>query len=421
MRASRVIRSRAVALLFAQATSGVATYVLHVLAGRALAPRGYGHFGLFFTTVLLASQLLFVPFQYAAMHFVPAALARGEAPADAWARIARPVGITVVVVTAAGAAVASPMADVLFGGDRALALLLVIAVNVYAAVLIVRGLLWALGTPLDLALSLVSDSLVRLAIAATLALVVGLTTRGVAAAYVVGAMASAGAFLPGRHRLGRLLRAGDRALVPQGAVVRFAWPLFAVNGAQQALLNASPLVVQLAGPSDRAGLPSFVACLVLTRIPQYVLAPVVTNLLPVLSARVAEGAWSTVRRDVRIAALTGAAFVAALAGVGLVAGPSLLRLVYGPGYSIQASVFGLLAASCGAAVVADAANLALVSMGRARGVLLPWVTALAVATLMVVLLPGSAAVAAGAAMFAAFAVAAVTLGFRVAAAVNAMS
>ena len=140
-----------------------------------------------------------------------------------------------------------------------------------------------------------------------------------------------------------------------------------------ALINAPAVLVQLLStPAERTEVGQFTAALVVARLPFFLFQAIQAALLPKLSGLVAEARYDEFRRGLRrlVAIVAGLAVVATV--IGFTVGSQVMTLVFGPRYQISDRTVGVLAAACGAYVVATAVAQALIALGGLRRVAVGW-------------------------------------------------
>lgn len=282
------------------------------------------------------------------------------------------------------------LSDVIFGGDKGLALAFVAAVSLYALEYFRRGVFSGHRRFARLGALHVTESASRAALAVAL-LAAGAGVSGPAFAIVLAPLIGV---LLVRPPPGDRLPAGPRGEPFSAAsALRFSAPVLVCVAAAQLLLNGGPLLAVLLGGSESKALAGvLLAALILTRAPQYVLSPVIQALLPQASRTLAsEGPAAFERLLVRAGAAVLAAGAALAAGAWLF-GEFGMRLLYGPGFEVGRGVLVALAVLAAAYLTCELMSQALFAAGRARLAALGWLAGLAVAAVSVALMwPGSGA------------------------------
>ncbi len=367
--------------------SGVLAYAFHILAARTLGADGYGRIAVLWGAMFLVAIVLFRPIEQTASRTIADRLARG------WETRSVVVSATIValaalaVATVAMLALWEPITGGLFDGDGVMTGMLVAGVVTYGLSYVVRGLLGGVRWFAGYGLNLVFDGAARLLVALPL---IAVASTGLAGAAMVVA-GLAGAAIPlwiGRHRL-RVLRErrpGER--FRPASTIAFAAPAAVIAGADQIVVNSSPVLVVLAGGTAATAGVVFAATM-LVRIPVYVFQGVAASILPNLTRLHATDDAQAFRRAVgrTVAILLG---IAGLLAVGaMLIGPQALRIVYGPDFAAGRAALGLLGVGVGLYLAASTVSQALLAQDRGPAAALAWavVAVLFVGTFFA--LPGS--------------------------------
>jgi len=149
------------------------------------------------------------------------------------------------------------------------------------------------------------------------------------------------------------------------------------------------------------------AALIFTRIPQYVMSPVIAALLPHASRALATGGPSALDRFVlRAAGVVGGVGVLMVGGAWLL-GEWGLKIFAGDRYEAESALLALLAALAAFYLLSETLNQALYALGKGRLAAIGWVAGLLCAALCVLVVDAglveriSVSLAAGAAVAAA--------------------
>jgi O-antigen/teichoic acid export membrane protein len=353
---------------------GVGSFAYLGISGRLLGPADFA-----------PVATLWVVFNAAALAFyqpIEQELSRATAERRAVGTGAAPVLLRCLVlgtgVTAVLAALAlgfrETVADRLFNGESALVPLLLVGMVGLFAEHTLRGLFSGAGRFGRYGAQLAVDGLLRVVGPVVLVLAASHDTATVAAALVLAPLLAAVA-TAGRPR--RLAHQGPPAA--WGTVAPALATLVGAAVLSQLIVNAAPIAAQLlsggAGPG-RVG--SFIAALVMTRIPLFFFGAVQATFLPALSKYLAEDDLPGFRRQVRTVVLLVAGvsglFLAGLA----VLGPWALRLLYGPDFDASRGLLTLLGAGAAAYMLAQAMAQVLIALQVYRGPLLGWAAGSAV-------------------------------------------
>ena len=373
----------------ATVASGVLAYAFHVLAARALGAEGYGRIAVLWGAMFLGAIVLFRPIEQTASRAIASRLARGWEVRSVVVSAGR-----VAAIAFAGASVVLglawvPLSDALFDGDRLMTAMLLAGIAGYGLSYLARGLLGGVRWFAGYGLGLVADGAARLLVALPL---VAFASTGLAALAMVAA-GLAGAAVPvwlGRRHLRAALEPGAGERFRPGPTVAFAAPAAVIAGADQVLVNGSPILVVLAGGAGASATAGVVfAATMLVRVPVYVFQGVAASILPNLTrlhvVEDAAGFRAAVRRIVGV--LLGAAAVMTVGAVAV--GPEAMRLLYGEGFDAGRTELGLLAVGVGSYLAASTISQALLAQDRGRAAAAVWACSAGIFVGLYVVLPGS--------------------------------
>lgn len=375
--------------------SGAFAYAFHILAARSLGAESYGRIAVLWGAMFLVAIVLFRPIEQTASRAIADRIARG------WESRSVIVSATIVAAAALGLAMIAilaawaPLTSGLFGGDATLTALLLAGVATYGLSYIARGLLGGVRWFAGYGIILVADGAARLLVALPLFIVASASLA--ASAMVVAGLA--GAAIPialGRHKLRPLLESGQGERFRPASTIAFAAPAAVMAGADQLLINSSPVLVVLAGGTASAAAVVFAATM-LVRIPVYVFQGVAASILPNLTRLHATDDASGFRSAVVRAVGVLLAVAAAIAAVALAIGPEALRLVYGAGFDAGRAELGLLAVGVGFYLAASTISQALLAQDRGGVAAVAWAVAGALFISLFFALPGTELMRIGAA------------------------
>ncbi len=351
------------------ATSGVLTFVFHGYTGRALGLERYGEFGVMWTSVFLVAQVLWIGISQTLGRYIAKREARGEDPGPVVSSVKR-LTLVLLGVFLLVSALASPwLVGVIFEGDVLLTVAFVAAVAAYAPEYFRRGTFGGHRQFARLGALHVVESSSRMVIALVL-LFAGTGMFGPAFAVVVGPLLGVLAVRPSPVVE---VVAEQKVGAPFSAVgaFRFAGPVLACVAFGQLLLNGGPILARILGATSEE-IALLVAALILARVPQTVLSPVVATLLPHASRTLAtEGVQGFDRFVLRATALVGAVGVLMVGGVWFL-GEWAVGLVYGPGFLAGRGLLAALAALAAFYLLSETLNQALFALERGRLAALGW-------------------------------------------------
>jgi O-antigen/teichoic acid export membrane protein len=146
--------------------------------------------------------------------------------------------------------------------------------------------------------------------------------------------------------------------------------------AEQAFLNAGPLLVKATEGDSGAALAGFTFnVLLIARAPLQLFQAIQTSILPHLTRLRASGEADPFRRSVNVTLIAIAAFAAAVALVMLAAGPAVMDLVFGGDFDYDRAGLVLISVGMGLYLCAATLNQALLARARAKAACACWVSA----------------------------------------------
>ena len=351
--------------------SGVLTYIFQGLSTRFLGEAGYGDLIILWSATFLVVQVLWIGISQTLGRYISEREARGED----WRPVilsARRLQISLLAAFLSVSLLASPfLVDSLFNGSWFITFAFLAAVAAYAPEYFRRGTFSGHRQFARLGALHVAESSSRALIAALL-LVAGAGLVGPAVAIVlaplVGVLLVRPASGPPPEKEGDVFSA-------VGAF-RFAGPVIACVAFAQLLMNGGPILVDLLG-GTRAQVGVFGAALILTRVPQYVLSPVIGALLPHASRVLATEGLRAFDRFVG-----KAVGIVALVGLLMMGGTWLLgewgMALFAPDFDASRGLLVGLAALAAFYILSDVLNQALFARGHGRLAVLGWLVGLPV-------------------------------------------
>ncbi|MDQ4048909.1 MAG: hypothetical protein M3131_05945, partial [Actinomycetota bacterium] len=311
-------------------------------------------------------------------------------------RVAATIQLALGVAFALAALVLrGPLKDDLFGGSETLYWVLIVAVLAYAASYFARGFLAGshrFGLYGGLVLMEASSRIVfAVAVAIGIASGQSVVALGIAAAPIVslavvplalgrrlGSAAVAGDSV-GKARGLDEAAAGEPGDGPELTLAHgtgFAVAVLLIMLAEQAFLNAGPLLVKATEGDSGAALAGFTFnVLLIARAPLQLFQAIQTSILPHLTRLRASGESDPFRRSVNVTLLAIAAFAGAVALVMLAAGPSVMDLVFGGDFDYDRGGLVLISVGMGLYLCAATLNQALLARARAKEACACWLTA----------------------------------------------
>jgi O-antigen/teichoic acid export membrane protein len=368
--------------------SGLLVNVYLAIVARNLTAAEYAYFGAFWSLAQVAGFGMFLSIeQETARVLQTPGRPLGVLRATLLTAAAMSVGQLAVV------ALAWPLLQATFGGHALVVVAFAVLCLVSAGQFVVRGALIGMDRMGRHALIMLADALLRVLLAALVASLVAEPGSAGFAWTLTAAIA-----LSHAPQLLSLLRRRTRAATAPDPAAgwhtpRTVWaavaPLLLGSVCAQLLLNGIPVIAPLLadGPAEATAAGQLLAAFTLSRIPLFLVVPLQSALLPMLTAALHGGDRAALVRLVRLLALGLLGLGTAAVLVGWLAGPWLVGLVFGPGYVLGGGHVALLAAGVAAYIVLVLVTQVLVASVRHRLVAWSWLSGLLVAALVLALVP----------------------------------
>lgn len=346
--------------------AGVLTFAFQGISMRALGgPAGYAPVALLWNATFLVVQVLWV----AATQTLGRHVAEREARNEDWGPVVSSVmrwqgGLLAVFLVVA--LLLSPLLTTWIFEDPWLTVAFVAAVALYAPEYFRRGIFNGHRQSTRMGAQILAEASSRVVIAVGL-LFAGLGVAGPALAImlapIIGVLAVRPARVPEPSKQGEPFSAGK--------ALRFAAPVLACMACAQTLASGGVILVGLLGGTG-AQIGLFGAALIFTRIPQYVLSPVIGALLPHASRALSLGGQSSLDRFVlRAVGVVGAAGIVMVSGAWTL-GEWGLKLFGGSRFEAEADLLAALAALAAFYLLTDTLAQALFALGRSRLAAVGW-------------------------------------------------
>jgi O-antigen/teichoic acid export membrane protein len=359
------------------AVSGALTFVFIGISTRALGgPAGYAPIALLWNSTFLIVQVLWV----AATQTLGRHVAEREARGEDWGPVVSSVRrwqAALLVGFLALALVASPWLTRLVFEEAWITFTFIAAVALYAPEYFRRGIFNGHRQPTRMGGQILAEAASRVVVTVAL-LAFGLGVAAPAVAIVLAPVVGVLAVRPGR------VQPAEKPGAPfsVGKALRFAGPVLVSMVCAQTLASGGVILAGLMG-GTKAQVGLLGAALIFTRIPQYVMSPVIGALLPHASRALATGGRAALDRfALRAAGIVGAVGVLMVGGAWLLGGWGL-KLFAGDRYEAGNGLLALLAALAAFYLLAETLNQALYALGRGRLAAAGWVVGLLSAALCV--------------------------------------
>lgn len=368
--------------------SGLLINVYLAIVARRLPAAEYAYFGAFWSLAQVVGFVVFLSIEQET-----ARLLQGP---DRPAGLLKSVLLTATSMAAAELVVIAigwPLVSRALGGHPTMLMALVVLCMVSAGQFVVRGALIGRDRLGRHAAIMVLDSLLRVGLAALVAATVATPGSPQFAWTLVVAIGCAHA-----PQLLALLARAPRP--PAEAVPARGWlgcravgsavaPLLLGSLCAQLLLNGPPIVVPAlatdAEGATRAG--QFVAAFTLTRVALFLVVPMQTALLPVLTTSLRMNDRANLHRWLRWLSVGLVVLGATAVLVGFVAGPWLMGQIFGEQYVLPGGDIALLSLGVAVYIGLVIVTQVLVAAVRHRLVALSWLSGLLVAAAVLALVP----------------------------------
>jgi O-antigen/teichoic acid export membrane protein len=368
--------------------SGLLVNLYLAIIARSVSAAEYAYFGAFWSLALVVGLGVFLPIEQetARLMQVPDR-PRGLLRAALLTAMSLAAAEVVLVV------VASPWLIGALGGHPVSVVAVAVLCLLSAGQFVVRGALIGMDRMGRYALIMLIDTLLRVAFAGAVALLSRVPSSPGFAWTLVAAIGLAHApqlylLATRRTRLGRVPAMGTHTVtVPE--VRRAVAPLLLGSLCAQVLLNGPPVLIPALAENQlevtRAG--QFLAAFTLARVPLFLVVPLQTALLPMLTGLLHSGDRAALRRVMlRIAFGLAGLGVAALL-LGYFVGPLLVRLIFGDAYVLGGQDVALLAVGVAAHIGLVLVTQVLVAAVRHRLVAWSWLSGVVVAAVILFAVP----------------------------------
>ena len=368
--------------------SGLLVNAYLAIIARSVSAAEYAYFGAFWSLALVVGFGFYLPIEQetARLMQIP------DRPRGLL-RAALLTALSLAAVQVVLVAAATPWLARALGGHGVSVVAVAVLCLVSAGQFVVRGALIGMDRMGRYALVILVDTLLRVTFAVAVALLAADPGSPAFAWTLVAAIGLAHApqlylLATRRTRLGQVPAMGTHTVtVPE--VRRAVAPLLLGSLCAQLLLNGPPVLIPALARNElevtRAG--QFLAAFTLARVPLFLVVPLQTALLPMLTALLHSGDRAALRRVMlRIGLGLAALGVAALA-LGWFVGPLLVGLIFGDAYVLGGRDVALLAVGVAAHIGLVLVTQVLVAAVRHRLVAGAWFTGVVVAAVILFTVP----------------------------------
>ncbi len=367
--------------------TGLTAYAFLTFAGRVLGSDAFGPLAVLWACVFFAGPGFFQPLEFEVSRALSERRARGLGGAPLVKRAAIAGGLFAIglalVTVVVGLAVPA-VVDSVFDGEQAVLYALTIALVAYFVEHLARGVMSGTGRFNAYGMLMGSEGVFRLLAAFVLA-IIGVETAGPYGLVLAFTPFAATAVTLARNR--QPLGPGPPA--PWSELSRNVGLLLAGSLFALALVNAGPVVVQLLATEaqdDAAG--TFLAGLLLARVPLYFFQAVQAALLPKLSGQRGVGEHVEFRTGLR-KLLLAVAVISLVSIIGsTVLGPWAVRTFFGAEFEIGALDMALLAIGASVLMLALTLSHALVALEHHGLAAIGWASGVAIFAIGIALTSG---------------------------------
>lgn len=375
-------------VLFGSLASGLGAYAFQVIGVRALGEVAYAPISILWTFQYLVSTIAL----YSAEAYVTRTVTLAGGDTGVLRGPVRIIGAWIATLSVLVAVLSLVFREALFGGDAQLALVAGLLVAAYGAFFVIKGRMAGTNRFRSYGAATALESIGRILIAVPV-LAVAATADALAWVMPIGPALVAVWWLFDRGRAEHpdtIDLTVEPVVSESDGTGRFLLATTIANACSQTLLAAGPLVLLPLGASA-AEVSVFFVTITAARVPLvFAFGGLLSRLLPPLTRMARAGQVAKLRR---ITLLVAAGFVA-LGAVGAVAGrlvgPQLVALFFGEGARPDATFVALAAVGVMLATGATLLNQVLIARGAESRLVAPWLTALAVAALVIALVDGTA-------------------------------
>lgn len=354
--------------------TGIAAYGFISLTAHILGPARYTSISSLWAAIFVVGPGIFLPLQQVINHQFAYRKVHQLGAGPVAYRAASIGGLMVLFLLICTSVGAPELKKYLFDGSTELVVGFALALIGYSMLYVVSGILTGSGRFGYYAIGQSLDGLLRIAVCIILA-IVGVKTVGpygivFGAVPVVVALA---VLVPNRH----LLKAGppvDKKVMSTS----LSWLIVGSVGAQL-LLNASIISFKvLSNHANQTQVGSFIAGVVIARIPLFLFSAIQTTLLPRLSLLSHAGEFRRLNRDIlHITALVATIGVVCTLGIAAL-GPWVLKVFFGHHFLLGRSTMTILAGTISLYMLAMVANQGLIARGKSAYSAAGWVLGLTV-------------------------------------------
>jgi O-antigen/teichoic acid export membrane protein len=361
--------------------SGLVTYLYFAIASHTLDRTEYGQIVVVWSAVFVVAVTLYRPVEQLLSRTLAEREAQGQPLGEPLRVAAKIQAATALCFEVVALALHGPLTDDLLDGNETLYWILVGTVAVYAVSYFVRGVFAGTQRFTWYFLSLLAESIPRVAFALAVAVGIASGQDAIALGIVFGPLIAL-SILPFafRHGVAGGGAAGQPAPASEGAQFTlaegggFAAAVLLIMFSEQTFMNAGPLLLNASEGAAAAGFIFNV--MMIARAPLVIFQAVATSLLPHLTRLLSRGPGDgerTFRLSVRGTVLVIAGLAATVGLAMLVAGPQIMQIAFGDKFTYDRAGLLIVTAGMGFYLSAATLNQAALAQGQVRRAATCWI------------------------------------------------
>ena len=362
--------------------SGLVTYLYFAIASHTLDRTEYGQIVVVWSAVFVVAVTLYRPVEQLLSRTLAEREAQGQPLGEPLRVAAKIQAATALCFEVAALALHGPLTDDLLDGNETLYWILVGTVAVYAVSYFVRGVFAGTQRFTWYFLSLLAESIPRVAFALAVAVGIASGQDAIALGIVVGPLLALGILpIAFRHGIGGGGSAGPPAPASEGGAEftlaqggGFAAAVLLIMFSEQTFMNAGPLLLNASEGAAAAGFIFNV--MMIARAPLVIFQAVATSLLPHLTRLLSRGPGDgerTFRLSVRGTLLVIAGLAATVGLAMLAAGPQIMQIAFGDKFTYDRAGLLIVTAGMGFYLSAATLNQAALAQGQVRRAASCWI------------------------------------------------
>lgn len=349
--------------------SGVTAYGFLAISARALGPSRYAPLGVLWAFMFVAGPGFFLPLEQEVGRALAARRALGVGGGPLIRRACLAGGVVATLLIVATVASGNVLLDELFDGKLLLLAGFMFGLTGYFAEHLLRGTLSGNGRFATYGLVIGSESALRLAACALLA-VVGVKTAG-PYGLALGLAPFAATAIGVRRERHNLVKPGPDA--PWAELTTALGYLLAASVLAQLLVNSGVLAVQiLASGAESEVAGRFLNGLIIARVPLFMFQAVQASLLPALAAHAGAGRHDDFRAGLKRLLVVVVAIGVLATVTAWAIGHQVVTLLFGAGFELSRTDLAYLAGASAAYMLALALAQALIALSAYARVVMGW-------------------------------------------------